>query len=181
MAGAAPELAQKENGDVRLDYYLDGASRIRLWEPMGKSTLETTFRPDGAVLLQVNVDTRRVGERIKETLLECGSAAPVKAEYRDVTFEKACPWCSKRELVRFAQAYRSSGEVPVMPLYHCRGCRGRSYYLTDEYLIHLISSNPGMFESPDVQRFNSDPGSFVAEMKAYVISSFASKKVRRID
>ena len=68
-----------------------------------------------------------------------------------------------------------------MPLYHCRECRGRSYHLTDQYLIHLIAGNPGMFDAKDLERFNGDRASFVTEIKAYVISSFASKRIRRIE
>jgi hypothetical protein len=177
----SPELARKGNGDIRVDYSVNGAGRIRVWEPRPTFTLETTFRHDGAILLQISIAPDKTDERIRETLAECGAAAPVEAPYKEVNFDRACPWCSKHELVRVAHAYRSSGEVPVMPLYHCKGCRGRSYYITDEYLTHLIASNPGMFEGSDMQRFLDDRDAFVAEIKAYIISSFASKRVKRID
>ena len=180
MAGA-PELARKANGDVRLDYSMGGARRIRLWEPRGTAALETTFREDGAILLQTQIETVKIDGRVRETLAESGSGDAVSVSYKEVAFDRACPWCSKHALARFAEAYRSRGEVPVVPLYHCRECRGRGYHLTDEYLVHLISSNPEMFEGKDLERFRSDRGPFVTEIKAYVISSFASKRIRKIE
>jgi len=175
------ELARNAKGDTRVDYSVGGSKRIRIWEPMGLGVLETTFRHDGAVLLQLAVEKEKVEGRIKETLSESGSGAPKEVAYREVALGKACPWCGKHELVRFVQAYRSKAEVPIVPLYHCNACRGRSYYLTDDYLVHLISSNPHLFEDPDVQRFNSDKDSFVAEMRSNIISIFASKKLKRIE
>jgi hypothetical protein len=180
MAGPS-EIGRKKNGDVRLDYSIGGVARVRTWEPRGPVALETTFRADGAVLLQTIVQTAKVKEKIEEIITDSGSARPVEVEYRDVVFDRACPWCGKHALVRFAEAYRGQGEVPIIPLYHCKECRGRSYYLTDEYLLHLIASNPDLFESADIERFKKDQGGFLTEIKAHVISSFASKKVKRID
>ncbi len=174
-------LAKKANGDVRLDYLAGGMGRIRTWEPRGPVALETTFRADGAVLMQSTVETAKIDSRVGETLSESGCNEPPSMPYNEVRFERACPWCSKHALARFAEAYRSKGEVPIVPLYHCRECRGRSYYLTDEYLIHLIATNPNMFEAGDFDRFRSDQAAFVSEIKAYIISSFASKRVKRID
>ncbi len=177
----APGLARKANGDVRLDYSIGGAERIRVWEPRGKMALETTFRPDGAVVLQEVIETGSIAKRVGETLSEAGCGTPADAAYRDVVLDRACPWCSKHALVRFAEAYRSRGEVPVVPLYHCRECRGRSYHLTDEYLMHLVASNPDRFESGDLERLTKDRNGFISEIKAHIISSFASKRVKRID
>jgi hypothetical protein len=177
----APELARKANGDVRLDYSVGGAGMIRVWEPRGPVALETTFRSDGAVLLQNSIETAKIESRVSETLAEAGAEGPLTAPYREVGFDRACPWCSKHALVRFAEAYRSKGEVPIVPLYHCRECKGHSYYITDEYLVHLIASNPDKFEPKDVERFRSEQAAFVSEIKAYIISSFASKRVKRID
>jgi hypothetical protein len=178
---ASLELAKKANGDVRLDYFLGKDKRMRVWERIGAATLETTFREDGAVLMQGIVESPKVEERIADTIVEAGGGIPVIVDYTGVVLDKACPWCQKKALVRFTEAYRSRAEVPVVPLYHCRECRGKSYYLTDEYLTHLISSNPEMFDGADVERFKSDGKAFLSEMKAYIISSFASKKVKRIE
>lgn len=174
-------MARKPNGDVRLDYEMGGVKRIRTWEPRGAAALETTFRSDGAVLLQTVVETKKIESRIAEILLDCGGEAPKSVPYLEVLFDRPCPWCKKHALVRYAEAYRSRGEVPIVPLYHCRDCRGHSYHLTEEYLVHLVSSNPDLFESKDAERFKNDRDAFLSEVKAYIISSFASKKVRRID
>jgi len=174
-------MARNERGDTRVDYSVGRSKRIRLWEPIGVAVLETTFRHDGAILRQRYVEKGEVARRIKETLSEAGCESTKKVDYEDVAFDKACPWCSKHTLVRFAKAYRSKAEVPIVPLYHCTSCRGRSFYLTDDYLVHLISSNPDLFEEPDVNRFRGDRDAFVAEMRGNIISIFASKKVKRIE
>ncbi len=180
MPGAA-ELARNARGDVRVDYQAGGARRIRVWEPRGGGVLETTFRHDGTVLLQLAVERGKVEGRIKDTLAEAGCDSVKEVSYRDVAFDRACPWCSRHSLVRVAQAYRSREDVPVVPLYHCAECRGRSYHLSDEYLIHLISSNPQLFDDPDIKRFGSEREAFVAEMRSNIISIFASKKLKRIE
>ncbi|MDE1865247.1 MAG: hypothetical protein KGH94_01245 [Candidatus Micrarchaeota archaeon] len=176
----SPELSRKENGDVRLDYTVGGVRKTRLWEPRGKDALETTFSAEGAILLQKTVETGKIEERVSETLSDSGTGNPIVVAYSKIVFDKACPWCTKHDLVRFAEAYRSRGDVPIVPIYFCRACRGRSYHLTDDYLTYLIETNPNMFEVKDVERFQNERDSFVTEIKAYIISSFASKKVKRI-
>jgi len=180
MPGPA-ELARNARGDVRIDYSVGGKRRIRVWEPRGAGALETTFAKDGAVLLQLAVERERIDDRIKETLAEAGCDSAKEVMYREVVFDRACPWCSRRSLVRVAQAYRSRGDVPVVPLYHCAECRGQSYHLSDEYLIHLISSNPHLFDDSDARRFGSERDAFVAEVRSNIISIFASKKLKRIE
>ncbi len=181
MPAASAEMARNSKGDTRIDYSLDGAKRIRVWEAIGKGVLETTFRHDGAVLLQQYVEREQLDGRIKDTISEAGCKKTDEVGYKEVALDKACPWCSKHALVRFVQAYRSRAEVPVVPLYHCTACRGRSYYLTDDYLIHLISSNPDLFEKEDKQKFENQKEAFVAEMRGNIISIFASKKLKRIE
>jgi hypothetical protein len=180
MPGPA-EMARNAKGDTRIDYLIGGAKRIRVWEPIGVGVLETTFRHDGAVLLQRYVDKGELDGRIKDTLAEAGSRETREVAYREISIDKACPWCGKHKLVRFVQAYRSKAEVPVVPLYHCTECRGRSYYLTDDYLIHLISSKPELFENEERQKFVRDREAFVAEIRGNIISIFASKKLKRIE
>jgi hypothetical protein len=180
MPGSA-EMARNRRGDVRIDYSVGGSRRTRVWEPIDVGVLETTFRQDGAVLLQLAVEKKNVERRIKDTLAEAGCDSARETEYRDVVFDRACPWCSKHALVRVAQAYRSRGQVPIVPMYHCTECRGRSYYLSDDYLIHLISSNPHLFEEADNRRFREEREAFVTEVRGNIISIFASKKVRRIE
>lgn len=175
------EMARNAKGDTRIDYSVGGAKRIRLWEPIGVGVLETTFRHDGAVLLQQYVEKIALEGRIKDTLVEAGSNSASDVAYKEVAIDKACPWCGKRKLVRFVQAYRSKAEVPVVPLYHCTECRGRSYYLTDDYLIHLISSKPELFEEAERKKFEEGRDAFVAEIRGNIISIFASKKLKRIE
>jgi hypothetical protein len=175
------ELSRNPKGDTRVDYTVGSAKRMRLWEPIGVAVLETTFRHDGAILLQQYVDKEKIDGRIKETVAEAGAEGTKEVPYKEIAFDKACPWCGKHALVRFVQAYRSKAEIPVVPLYHCTDCRGRSYYLTDEYLIHLIANNPHLFEGQDYEKFKTQKDAFVAEMRGNIISIFASKKVKRIE
>lgn len=177
---APAELAHNERGDVRLDYEISGKKQIRLWEPKPVGTLETSFREDGVILLQRSIETSAIKDRIGETLAEAEIHSTKEVPFRGVLFDKACPWCAKHTLVRFSEAYRSRNEVPIVPLYYCRECRNKGYYLADEYLLHLIESNPQLFEEADLQKFKSNRDAFISEIKAHVISSFASKKVRRI-
>ena len=92
----APRLARRANGDVRLDYSVGGIGRIRVWEPRGADALETTFREDGAVLLQATLETGKIEERVRETL--AGSGDTVKVDYREVAFDgpargaRSTPW-----------------------------------------------------------------------------------------
>lgn len=180
MPGEA-EMARNAKGDTRIDYQIGGAKRIRLWEPIGVGVLETTFKHDGAVLLQQYMEKAHVEDRIKDTLKEAGSKKASEVPYKEVGLDRACPWCGKRKLVRFVQAYRSKAEVPVVPLYHCTECRGRSYHLTDDYLIHLISSKPELFEDAERKKFDESRDAFVAEIRGNIISIFASKKLKRIE
>ena len=118
------EMARNEKGDTRIDYSVGGAKRIRLWEPIGKAVLETTFRHDGAILLQQYVENGKIDGRIKETLAEAGCETTKDVAYKEVGFDKPCPWCGKHKLVRFVEGLQEQGRDPggaALPLHGLPG------------------------------------------------------------
>jgi hypothetical protein len=174
------EMSSNERGDVRLDYPSNGAKFTRLWQPRQGAILETTFRDDGAVLFQRLLKGSSIEEYMADTLKDSGADDVTRVEFADVIFNKACPSCSKNSLIRYVDAYRSNPEVPVMPIYLCKECGSKSYHMTDEYLRHLVKSNPGLFEKAELSEFENNGDAFVAQLKRYIISIFASKKIKCI-
>src|SRR5580693_1645611 len=101
------ELSKNGKGDVRLDYEKDGRKIIRIWENISGTLLETTFKEDGSITSQRVISDKKV-------------------EDTNMVFSKPCPSCSNRSLVRYTEAYRNAMNVPIMPMYHCTECRGKS-------------------------------------------------------
>lgn len=164
------------NRVVRLDL-TDGNRRVvRLWECKRTCILETTFGAHGEIIAQRALPgpDEKAEEYFNDAVRETG-VEPKAVAFRPVMLEKSCPKCSKDALVRKTEAF--SGEVPVMPLYYCKECKGESFYLTDEYLSYLVENNTELFEEAEREQMKADKAAFTAELKRHIISIFASKKI----
>jgi hypothetical protein len=53
--------------------------------------------------------------------------------------------------------------------------------MTDEYLDYLISSNPELFGKGELDEFRKDKEKFMGELRRYIISIFASKRIKSIE
>ena len=171
-----------EDKKVKLEYVKNGEPTIKLWERKSDFTLETTFNSEGFVLLQklTNLDEKGIDHRIKETLYETHISKIAKKEYSEVKINKSCPNCGQNNLQRYVDAFASRGDVPVMPIYHCNDCSAKSFYATDAYLEHLIDNNRALFSEAELGELEKDRNAFKAELKAYIIRIFASKKILNI-
>ncbi|MDE1868785.1 MAG: hypothetical protein KGH60_02355 [Candidatus Micrarchaeota archaeon] len=169
----------KGKSAVKLEYHENGAKITKLWEQRGDHTLETTFNGDGAILVQelTKLDHKDVLQRVDIILKNAGIISAKEVQYEDVKLNKQCPKCSASGLSRHVEAFSTRQEIPVMPLYHCKGCGSQSYYLTDSYLEHLVVNNKGMFDVKELSELDANKQAFMDELKAYIIRIFASKRI----
>lgn len=175
------ELSCSNLGEIRIDYVDNGTKLIKLWQPRKNAILETTFKENGSVILQQIISGKDINETVNELLVKSGKTQLKNVEFRPIKLDRPCPHCKKNSLIRYADAYRSNPDIPVMPLYECKECKGKSHLLTDEYLMHLVKSNPDLFDADAKAELKNDDDAFVSELKRYVISIFASKKIKRIE
>jgi hypothetical protein len=173
-------VAIDRKGNVKLEYLHNGEKRIRLWEKKdADKVLETTFDSEGSILVQVPIkqDGAAIDYRVRQTVKEAGASKVVKTEFTGVRFNKPCPKCGEFGLARYVEAFASNEDIPVMPIYYCKGCKSQSYYLTDAYLNYLIENNSSLFEQQELAELSKDRAAFTNEIREYIIRIFASKKV----
>ena len=172
-------MSESPEHSVRLDYAEGSASITLLWEPMPDNcVLETKFSSTGAILDQklVRLSSSTLKEMV-DTFMEQHSLEPRETVFEEPRLEAACPSCGSHDIVRYIKAAKGSKSVPVMPMYACRNCGAKSYYLTDEYLKKLVRQNPGLFEGKDLGELDKNEERFIKELREYIARVFASKKI----
>lgn len=170
------------NKRVKLEYVRQGEQLVRLWELHKDKALETTFDNNGAILNQIVLkpDTELLNHRLQQSLLEANISKTEQKRFTDIKFERPCPKCGEKRLSRYAEAFASKAEVPVMPMYQCQNCSTKSYHMTDKYLECLVESNSEMFSEAEIAELNTNRVAFMNELKGYIIRIFASKKIMNI-
>lgn len=172
-------VSKGDNGKVRVDYQSEGTNNTVLFEPVGENTLESRFGSLGGITGQRLIKGNDTASIANDFVAGIGGEA-VRGEYSDIVLEKACPKCGGGTLQRSIDTMFQMKEVPVMPLYTCSKCGARSYYLTDEYLRNLIAENSALFEDTELEEKRKDEGSFMSELRAYIIRIFASQRIMEI-
>lgn len=182
MEGKSAFISKDGKGKVKLEYHESGEDRIRLWETRKGNTLETTFAIDGAVLLQLplRVSEKELEYRIKQTLSDAKISDVAYKDYTEIKIAKECPKCKESKLQRYVDAFASTGEIPIVPIYYCTSCNTKSFYLTDKYLEHLVASNTELFEEKEKDELNANKDAALNELREYIIRMFASKKILNI-
>jgi DNA-directed RNA polymerase subunit M/transcription elongation factor TFIIS len=175
-------MSESSDGRIRLDYSSGGRAITKLWEPAKQKVLEVTFNADGSIMAQrlIDHDSKLLREISDDFIRSLQLDEVAKADYKEVTFDRECPNCGKKELRRYVEEFRSSDMLPVLPLYTCKNCRAQSYYLTDEYLEYLVLNNKEMFTEQELKELSADKPAFVAELKGYIIRILSSKKITSI-
>lgn len=182
MDGRVAFVSRDAKGKVKLEYTHNGEQRIRLWELHNGATLETTFDSNGSILGQrvMKLDADSLNGKVNEALLEAQISSTMEKPFSDVKFSKPCPKCGEYALSRYAEAFASKSEVPIMPLYHCSNCKAQSYHMTSHYLEYLVDNNKALFSDAEISEMEKDKSAFMGELKGYIISIFASKKIMNI-
>jgi hypothetical protein len=172
-------ISNDGKGRVKLEYIQNGNDRILGWNVKGSKALETVYDAEGAILLQrpVKLDKEGVDKRVRDVLKATGLETAQKTEFIGVMLKKPCPKCSEYALASHTEAFSSSGEAPIMPIYHCTSCKAKSYYLTDQYLEYLVESNRELFSENDISALSSDKAAFLSELREHIIRIFASKRI----
>ncbi len=175
-------ISSNGKGRVKLEYIHNGNDRILTWSARGSKALETVYDAEGAILVQrvVALDKEGVDKRTKDILTATGLKAAQKTEFIEVRLKRPCPQCGEYSLASHAEAFPRSDEIPIMPMYYCTGCKGKSYYLTDQYLEYLVENNRELFSEQDVSALSSDKEAFLDELRENIIRIFASKRIMRI-
>jgi transposase-like protein len=179
MAEDAVVLISKDNkGRTKLEYTQADEKRFLLWEKRSGKLLETLFDQNGAILIQrltaLNEDL--INKKISE-ISKMTNSSVAEASFSEIKFNKPCPKCNADSLERYVDAFASKGDVPVMPLYYCKSCKSKSYYLTDSYLEYLIENNKSLLSESELSELGNNGNAFVSEVREYIIRMFASQKV----
>ena len=176
------EISESPQHKIKL-HYGDGDSAVTvLWEPKaGSRLLQTFFNGDGAIVDQhlLNIGGHEIKEAVEAYLSENG-IEPKESVYEDIAFARACPSCNSYGLQRYAELVSDASKIPVMPIYVCRSCGKKSYYLTDEYLSRLAKTKKELFEADELSEMEKDEQKFINEIKAYIVRIYASKHIPSI-
>jgi len=170
-------VSRGESGEIKLEYSAPEGNVRKLWECVSDSILETRFDGDGGILDQ---RLHKGGVNAEEFLSNESKTHKLElkdAKYEAVKLDKSCPTCNTPNPSRHVEAFRSTGAVPVVPTYHCEQCATKSYYLTDGYLDNLVKGNSSMFTGNELKELEANEAAFKAELKAYIIRIFASKRI----
>ncbi|MDE1871557.1 MAG: hypothetical protein KGI06_04960 [Candidatus Micrarchaeota archaeon] len=172
-------ISNNGKGNIRLEYGNGIERRIKLWEARKDAALETTFDGNGYVLNQVLIkpDADTIKQRVALALSEAGIKETDETEYSEVRINKPCPKCGQFRLSRYVEAFSSRKDVPVMPIYHCGNCASKSYYLTKDYLEHLVLENRSLFSESEISELEGDKQAVMGELEGYIIRIFASKQI----
>lgn len=180
------ELSRNPDGRVQLQYTHSSGRRTVVWEPIKEGVAETIFDDQGAVLRQslvpgtTDID-KRLALQMRELLKEANvDKVRESAEYNEIKLKKNCPACGTDTLSQYREKVGGMETIPIVPTYLCGKCNGRSYYLTDQYLDQLVSTNKELFSEQELSELRSNKEAFMSELKEYIIRIFASKKIIRI-
>lgn len=172
-------ISNDGKGNIRLEYESEKGLRIRLWEARKDAALETAFDDNGFVLDQILLkpDAETIKGRVAQVMKDANITVTKVAEYSEVKINKPCPKCGEFGLSRYVEEFASRKDVPVMPIYYCKGCTAKSYYLTRDYLENLVSNNRGLFTESEISELDSDRNAVMKELEGYIIRIFASKQI----
>lgn len=176
-------ISESPSHSIKLEYSQNGTQVVLLWEQIGEDyLLQTAFDENGGIIDQVL--SRLSGRTLRDSVdsfVERNGIEPRESVFEEVKLKKACPKCSKMDLVRVAESTSTASAIPVMPIYICRSCGSKSYYLTDAYLAKLVVKNKELFdpaELEDLSRLGEE--AFMKELREYILRVFAAKKISNI-
>jgi hypothetical protein len=183
MSESPAYVSKDGTGHIKLEYKQNGRQMVKLWEARGTGILETTFDDDGQVLLQKLIKSggNELDQLVISSLKEANVSETRETAYTNVKFGKPCPKCGKQDLLRYAEAFSTQSEIPVIPMYYCKNCSTKSYHLTNDYLEYLVENNAALFEEAELSEMKSDKKAFMTEIRGYIIRIFASKKIMCIE
>ncbi|MEM3841121.1 MAG: hypothetical protein QXN59_00275 [Candidatus Micrarchaeaceae archaeon] len=164
-------LYMSSSSAARVDYRSPSKTFFCEIERVDGGVLQTFFDGSGAVVrrnpLPISTDIAAESERLAKSF----GCPVVRKEYSKVLLDKPCPKCYSSPLAE------QPGPKMVMPIYICKHCGSKSFFLTDQYLIQLVSENKSSFSESERAELSSSPDAFFAELREYIIRIFASKKI----
>lgn len=173
-------ISESPDHTIKLEYIVNGAKIIKIWETLSdKSVLETTFSPDGGILDQRLFDPSISARERADRFVEQEGLEPREGVYEEVLLDKRCPRCGG-EIERYSKIAPNSREIPIVPIYVCRSCGAKSYYMTDSYLKHLISRNSSLFSSIDIKAYKENSKEFINEIREHINRIFAARRIFEI-
>lgn len=173
-------ISEGPDRTAQLKYTEGGSSFTRIWEQLdGKYLLETLFSHDGAVLDQSILQSDKQPMSFAKQFIDGIHTETVEVAYGEVKLDKSCPKCSG-SIHRVAKAGMKVTDIPIMPLYMCAECSSKCYYLTEEYLNHLVSRKESLFLDTEIALYKTDTESFINDLKQYINRIFAAKHIYEI-
>ncbi len=161
-------------GKIRVDYNASKGSLLETFEDFREGTLRTGYSRDGRVIDREFTNMGRSRDLAAKRAAGLG-VAMTRVEYEEVRIGKPCPHCGGS-----ISLFTEEHNIPIMPIYICASCNGRSIDLTDEYLAKLVMENRGLFDSGELAELAGNPNVFNGELKGYIIKIYASKHIAKI-
>ena len=169
----------KQSERLKIEYSEGANRRIRLFEVANNKILETIFDDDGAVMRISILQSKDLESALSEFLNSLPEKVDkVEKPYEEIKLKKQCPYCGSDALARSINIEK--GQVPIAPIYECKNCSEKSYYLTEEYLQYLVLCNKELFEKQELRQLETNEKEFLGELSEYIVRIFASKRIKRI-
>ncbi len=173
-------ISNGPNNAIKIEYTKNGLYLIKIWETFSDGKIsETTFKNNGSIIDQrLYLAKKSISDHV-EFFIRNEKLNPFKTNFQEVKLNRGCPKCSGN-IDRYTKDKSYSSDIPIMPMYFCKGCGSKSYYFTIEYLNKLVSSHPEMFSDVDKELYKENSESFIKELKEHINRIFASKHIYEI-
>jgi hypothetical protein len=180
------DVFKNGSGRYKTDFYetkISVMSAFLVAETTSKGTLLTEFLQNGDVVNQVYRQSKDSLEEMRAYLGKNDIKINEKVPYAPLKIKSKCHGCGKEEMRRELESVPAEkiSDVPVVPIFVCGGCGKRYYTMNELFLKNLVAMNKDLFESADIKEMQKDEDAFIHNLREYVIRTFASKKIARLD
>lgn len=175
-------ISESPDHKIKLEYVVNDKRVTTLWEPKGNDmVLLSNFNIEGGLLNQrlFKAADKTTKDIANDFIDQNGIEDIRESVFEDIRLDKECPSCKSKSLARFAE-FANTDKIPIIPMYICKKCNSRSYYLTDDYLTILINEHKDLFEEAEIKESEEDFDKFRDNVKEYISRVMAMNKVIRI-
>lgn len=164
-------------------YKVGDTERFSIFELTPSGVLITDFNERGEVLDQfgcADMDIYRQARAHVSKFILDKEVRFVKCTGSDISIK--CQECKIGTIKREFDLIDPKDMISIhtMPIFVCLNCNKKFISVTEEYVSALVKRNPNLFENSEVEEKNKDWDGFIKDLRQYIISVFAAKKIHRI-
>ncbi len=164
-------------------YSVGGKERFSLFELTPNGVLITDFSAKGEVLDQLGSEDTDIYQQAQAHIAKFAPDKDIRfTKYDGSEIKAKCTECKTGTIRRELDFVDPKNIVALhpMPIFVCLACRNKFISVTDEYVSALAKRNPHLFDKSEIEEKNKDWDGFIKELRQYIISVFAAKRIRKL-